>query len=125
MASSAASGGTGQIVSPPTRNPSRLVARRRSPGHRRNKCSATSAAAVITCSQLSSTINRSCSPISSASRFGSGRSSADAIAAGNAGRVADRSELDQVPAEAQPFGHGPSDLERQPASCPLLRDRRG
>ncbi len=33
---------------------------------------------------------------------------------GNAGRVADRSQLDQVPAEAQAFGLGPPDLERQP-----------
>ena len=80
-ASSAASGGTGQMVSPPTRSPSRLVARSRRPGQRRSRSSATSAAVVITCSQLSSTISRSRSPISSASRFGSGRSRAAAIAA--------------------------------------------
>ena len=80
-ASSVASGGTGQIVSPPTRKPSRLVARRRRPGQRRNRSSATSAAVVITCSQLSSRISRSRVPIISASRLGSGRSRADPIAA--------------------------------------------
>ena len=108
------SGGTGQMVSPPTRSPSRLVARSRRPGQRRNRSSATSAAVVITCSQLSSTISISRSPISSASRLGSGRSRAAAIAARNAGGIADGRELDQAPAEPQTVGRGPPDLQREP-----------
>ena len=94
-----ASGGTGQMVSPPTRSPSRLVARSRRPGQRRSRSSATSAAVVITCSQLSSTSSSSRSPITSASRFGSGRSRADGDRGGNAGGVADGSQLDQAAAE--------------------------
>jgi hypothetical protein len=58
-ASSVANGGTGQIVSPPTRRPSRLVARIRRPGQRRNRSSATAAAVEITCSQLSRRISSS------------------------------------------------------------------
>ncbi len=44
------------MVSPPTRSPSRLVARSRRAGQWRSKSSATSAAVVMTCSQLSSTM---------------------------------------------------------------------
>ena len=57
-ASSGAKGGTGQMVSPPTRRPSRLVARSRRCGHRCSRSSATSAAAATRCSQLSSTEQR-------------------------------------------------------------------
>ena len=54
-ASSMASGGTGQIVSPPSPRASRLVASTRSSGQCTSSCSTTRADSPMTCSQLSMT----------------------------------------------------------------------
>ena len=79
----------------------------------------------ITCSQLSSTISTSRSPITSASRLGSGRSRAAAIAGADTGGVADGSQLDQAPAERQIGGCGPRRPRGRAGSCPPLPARRG
>ena len=89
-------------------------------GQRRSRSSATSAAVAITCSQLSSTISSSWSPIISASRFGSGRSRAAAIAGADAGGIADGRQLDQAPAERQTRGRGARRPPGRAASCPPL-----
>ena len=102
------------MVSPPTRSPSRLVARSRRPGQRRSRPSATSAAAPMTCSQLSSTSTRSCSPITSASRFGSGRPRAAAIAAGTPAGSPTGASSTRHPPKLEPGRGRPPDLQGQP-----------
>ena len=124
-ASSAASGGTGQMVSPPTRSPSRLVARSRRPGQRRSRSSATSAAVVITCSQLSSTISSSRSPITSASRLGSGRSRAEAIAARTPAGSPTGASSTRHPPKLRPLGCGARRPPARAGSCPPLPGPRG
>ena len=67
-ASVSASGGTGQMFSPPTLSASRLVARIRSCGQWARTCSTTLAASSMRCSQLSTTRSVSRSPSCSTTR---------------------------------------------------------
>ena len=124
-ASSASSGGTGQMVSPPTRSPSRLVARMRRPGQRRKRSSATSAAVVITCSQLSSTMQHLpvADQLGQPARVREVERGRDRGA--DAGRIADRRQLDQATAERQTRPTRRAPPPARAASCRPLPARRG